>query len=159
MRNYIRHPSDIPIEIVPDRVLPSGRERLNDIGYGGLSFTSNKALQVGAHITFRLPLITPAFEVQGRVAWCRGSKGEYDIGIEFLDKQDVYRVRMVEQVCHIQHYKEEMLATEGRDLTGHEAALEWIRKYASHFPTLEEDNETARDGRSEASVLPFRNSR
>jgi hypothetical protein len=41
---------------------------------------------------------------------------------------------MVEQVCHIEQYKADVLKKEGRELTGEEAAKEWILKYAKDFP-------------------------
>ena len=46
---------------------------------------------------------------------------------------------MVEQICHIEHYKSEVLAREGRHLDGEQAAREWIQKFAHGFPAFEED--------------------
>ena len=46
----------------------------------------------------------------------------------------MFRARMVEQVCHIEQYKHQVLKKEGRKLSGEEAALEWIQKYAPQFP-------------------------
>ena len=43
-------------------------------------------------------------------------------------------MRMVEQVCHIEHWKKEIREKEGRELTGEQAAMEWIKKYAKDFP-------------------------
>ena len=57
-----------------------------------------------------------------------------DLGVEFLDRRDAFRARMVEQVCHIENYRKTVYHTEGRVLAGKEAALEWIGKYAAHFP-------------------------
>ncbi len=42
--------------------------------------------------------------------------------------------RMVEQICHIEQYKNEILKAEGRQLDSKQAALEWIQKFASEFP-------------------------
>jgi hypothetical protein len=41
---------------------------------------------------------------------------------------------MVEQICHIEHYKREVAEREGRELSGQQAAKEWIAKYAASFP-------------------------
>lgn len=60
------------------------------------------------------------------------------MGIKFTQSIDVFRIRMVEQVCHIEQYKEDVKAREGRCLTGTQAALEWIQRYASKFPKEEE---------------------
>jgi hypothetical protein len=39
---------------------------------------------------------------------------------------------MVEQVCHIEHYRKEVMVCEGRQLTSEDAAKEWVAKYASN---------------------------
>jgi len=44
-------------------------------------------------------------------------------------------VRMIEQICYIEHYRKEVLLNEGRRITSEQAALEWIEKYAQDFPT------------------------
>ena len=76
----------------------------------------------------------PVFQAMGRVSWCRPEGNGFEIGIEFLNKDDMFSARMVEQVCHIEEYKQEVLLKEGRNLSSEEAALEWIKKYAKDFP-------------------------
>ena len=44
---------------------------------------------------------------------------------------------MVEQICHIEQYKQDVFEKDGRRLSGEQAALEWIEKYATDFPELE----------------------
>jgi len=144
MRSFIRHPSDIPIEYQMDAEISSrGQEHLNDIGHGGLSFFSPRELAVGALITIRITRLQPVFEVEGRVAWCRPEGAGYAIGVSFLQAGDRFRVRMVEQVCHIEHYKSEVLASEGRVISGEQAAREWISRYAGSFPLLDDEEEAS----------------
>ena len=57
---------------------------------------------------------------------------------------EAFKVRMVEQICHIEHYRKEVLASEDRRLTSQEAATEWIGKYSSKFPDLEHGHGHAR---------------
>jgi len=40
----------------------------------------------------------------------------------------------VEQICHIEQYKRDMRDQEGRELTGEQAAYEWIERFAAEFP-------------------------
>ncbi|MEQ8937648.1 MAG: PilZ domain-containing protein, partial [Gammaproteobacteria bacterium] len=55
--------------------------------------------------------------------------------IEFLtSKQKMFLLRMVEQLCHIEHYRNEIARVEGRELSSEQAAQEWISKYAESFP-------------------------
>jgi hypothetical protein len=142
MRSYIRHPSDIPIEYQADAGCSGGnRERLKDIGQGGLSFRSGCALPVGSTITLRISQVQPDFEVRGQVVWCRAESEVFEIGVAFLDASDLFQVRMVEQICHIEQYKADVLAREGRRLNGEQAAREWIQKFARDFPQLKEEDD------------------
>ena len=133
-RKYLRHMLDIPIEIQMDAVAASEEEYMIDISAGGLSFKSKVELQKGKKIHIKIPLIRPIFEAEGEVVWCRKNNDHYDIGIRFTQNIDIFRMRMVEQVCHIERYKEDVKSKEGRVLSGTQAALEWIQKYASKFP-------------------------
>jgi hypothetical protein len=133
MRTFIRHPSDIPIEIVYEDDAGGTERFLNNISSGGLSFTAREALTEGAIVRVRITIIQPMFEARGRIVWCRKDEFGYDVGIEFVETKDIFKARMVEQVCHIEHYKREMQEKEGRLLSGREAAMEWISKYAGSF--------------------------
>ena len=135
MREYIRHPADIPIEFQQDGPAPSHSETLTNISEGGLAFHSHNALAVGAVIMIRIALYQPAYQARARVAWCRPTDNGFDIGAELLDPDDVFRARMVEQLCYIEHYKQLVLRTQGRQLSGQDAALEWIGKFAARFPS------------------------
>ena len=135
MRQYIRHPTDIPLEYRLVDVVAHDTEYLKDISEGGLSFQSVVCLDRGAKIHIRIPLRDPIFETDGIVVWCRENDNQYEVGVQFIDPASEFRVRMVEQVAHIEHYKAEVLKNEGRQLTGAEAAKEWIARYARDFPS------------------------
>jgi len=136
MRKFIRHPSDVPIEFSVENIKIT-RDTLSNISVGGLALRSYDRVEVGLLINVTVPIVNPPFLAKGRVAWCLKRKEYFDIGVQFVEKGDAYRIRMVEQICHIEHYKKEILENEGRILNGEEAALEWISKYASDFPRLE----------------------
>lgn len=134
MRKYIRHPSDIPITFNRVNVAADQKEYLKNISIGGLCFESQRYIEQGTVLSIQIPLTTPTFEEQGIVIWCQPESEHYDIGVQFVSEDTSFRVRMVEQVCYIEHYKHEVLAKEGRKLSGEEAAVEWITKYAKDFP-------------------------
>ena len=137
MRRYIRHPSDIPIEYRQVEAVEREQPRLTNVSLGGFAFTSRSPIPLDTRLRVRIPFVNPPFEALCRVVWCRlEGDGNYEVGLAFEAEEDAYRVRMVEQVCHIEHYKREVLAREGRELSGEEAAMEWIRKYAKDFPEL-----------------------
>lgn len=137
MRKFIRHPSDIPIEFSIDELAVNDREYLNDISFGGLSFRSHAPVKTGAVILIKIPFLNPEFQSRAVVKWCRKRGDAYDVGVAFDDQEEAFKTRMVEQICHIEHYKREVYEKEGRVLTGEEAAVEWIRRYAARFPKVE----------------------
>jgi predicted RNA-binding protein with TRAM domain len=137
MRSFIRHPSDIPIEYQADNNNGNMRqERLSNVSAGGLSFSSTREMSPGTMLTVRISTVAPGFEGRAQVVWCRPEGGGFVVGVTFTESDDLFRVRMVEQLCHIEQYKAQVLADEGRVLDGEEAAEEWIDKYAHGFPEL-----------------------
>ena len=136
MRKYIRHPSDIPIQFNVKKV-KLAKHRMRNISVGGVSIRTEGRIEIGSVIDLTINSVTPAFTASGRVAGCLKRGDSYDVGIQFLEPEDAFRVRMVEQICHIEQYKKDMFEREGRQLSGEEAALEWINKFASDFPGIE----------------------
>ncbi|MEX1199074.1 MAG: PilZ domain-containing protein [Pseudohongiellaceae bacterium] len=135
MRRYIRHPSDIPISFSVGSASDSAEApRLRNVGLGGLCFSSDIPWQSGAPIHIEIPVSDEDFVADGVVVWCRKEGGRYCVGVDFRDQSTQFSIRMVEQLCHIEHYRAEVLRAEGRALTSEEAAKEWIKKYAANFP-------------------------
>ena len=100
MREYIRHPSAIPLEVrLADQPLPQ-QDMLNNVSVGGLSFCSREAVHAGSRIVIRIPVIKDDGEVVGQVVWCRHNGQCYDVGVSFSVLQVVFLIRMVEQICH-----------------------------------------------------------
>lgn len=140
MREYIRHPADIPIEFQQDTQALHQNETLTNISQSGLAFHSHSELAVGTVLLLRITLYQPPYQARARVAWCRPTEVGFDVGAELLDPNDIFRSRMIEQLCHIEHYKQMVLRTQGRQLSGQQAALEWISKFAEQFPQVESDD-------------------
>lgn len=133
MRGFIRHPTDIPLEVQPaDTVARS--EALRDVSCGGLSFRHAVPLAPGALVQVRIAIVAPAFEARSRVVWCQPDGAAWLVGIEFLEADDLFRARMVEQICHIERYRQAQRDEYGRLLSGHDAAREWIALHAADFP-------------------------
>ena len=136
-REFLRHTVRVPLEVTrADGVAPLMEEGVN-VGYGGLAFVSTRCPKVGEILQLRIETVEPAFEAAARVAWCRPEADRYLVGVEFLDASDAFRSRMVQQVCSIENYRQEVEEQEGRTLGAGEAAHEWITKYAGRFPDSE----------------------
>ncbi len=157
MRAFIRHPSDIPIELLRHRhpsVSPAADAldgfpvaegalleehasgRSCGVSQGGLRCRVSEPFAAGELVSVRIALVEPAHEIAGQVVWCRPANGRWDVAVRFLNAQDAYAARMIEQICHIESYKADILRREGRALSAEEAAQEWIAQYAAQFPSL-----------------------
>ena len=137
MRSYIRHPADVPIELLPADHASENYSRVMDVSIGGLSLKSDMELKLKTLIKIKIPLVEPPFETLGVVVWCRRVHTDYEVGVRFINEQDAYAARMVEQICHIEHYRVSVLEHEGRSLNAEEAAKEWIGKFARDFPQFD----------------------
>ncbi|MCU7849670.1 MAG: PilZ domain-containing protein [Candidatus Thiodiazotropha sp. (ex Lucinoma kastoroae)] len=135
MRLYIRHPTDIPIDFQLGGCASTHREMLTNYSGGGLCFLAEGQIEPGTEIHIAIPITPPLFHATGVVVWCRKEENNYLVGVKFTEQETAYAVRMVEQLCYIEHYKQTIKQTEGRTLSGEEAAMEWIERYAGEFPT------------------------
>jgi hypothetical protein len=133
-REFIRHPADIPIEIHTSEETSPVRPQLSNVSLGGLCCEPAMPVNAGKQVHVRVPSVHPAFETRGKVVWCRERRDRWEIGIQFLTEKDAFRARMVEQICHIEQYREDVLRREGRILSGDAAAREWIGRFAAEFP-------------------------
>lgn len=135
-REYIRHPVDIPIHVASRDARDSMGVRLNNVSVGGLAFRTGSFIESGSLISITIDSVKPYFQVNALVQWCHKAEQDYEIGVKFTDSEDAFRVRMVEQVCYIEHYRQQVWREEKRHLSGEAAAKEWIEKFAHQFPPL-----------------------
>lgn len=137
MRNFIRHPSSIPIEF--GSCSAGIRALASNVSVGGLAFDSDHQVNPGDVVALKIATVSPIFEASAQVMWCKPKNTGFELGVAFLDQEDAFRARMVEQICHIEEYKQEVLQAEHRDLTPQQAASEWIEKYAAQFPATDDE--------------------
>jgi hypothetical protein len=111
-------------------------QTITNVSLGGLAFESPTAYTIFDRVRINIPILDRDNSLIGNVAWCEEAGGGYEVGIKFEKSRDFFRMRMIEQICHIEHYRGEVLRTQGRELNAQEAAAEWISKYAGDFPAL-----------------------
>lgn len=132
MRQYIRHPSAMPVEY---RTAEGGAgcERLRNISAGGACFTLQQALSPGKAVHLTIRLGEQDFEADGEVVWCRGVNGHHELGLRFLNAVPALAVQMVEQLCCIEQYRQHVRHAERRDLSSEQAASESADLFAGDF--------------------------
>jgi len=140
IRKFIRHPAGVPIEVSLDWAEDENDETVDqtitNVSLGGLAFVSHKPIELLERVRICIPVLNEENYLVGNVVWCEKAGSGYEIGIEFEKSRDAFRLRMIEQICHIEHYRKEIARLEGRELNPQEAAKEWITKYAGEFPAL-----------------------
>ena len=124
------------MNLVADDSEESADETLTNVGLGGLSFISKHPFEIQHTVRVSIPVLKQDEHLIGTIVWCEKSAGAYEVGVEFEGSKDLYRLRMVEQICYIEHYRKEIKLVEGRDLSADEAAREWISLYAGDFPAI-----------------------
>lgn len=130
MRQHPRHPTEIPIRITAPAPL-SARRRACNVSAGGLAFVSDRPLEPGSIVRLCVDAVAPAFETDARIVWCRQRGSGYETGVQFLEPREAPRLRLVEQVCHIEMYRRSVFEHEHRELEDDEAAFDRIRSFVA----------------------------
>ena len=133
-RVYIRHPAEIPIGVKSHHPAEHQSSPLQNISKGGLAFMSQTPLTPGSLVEISIRIVRPAFHGLGLIVWCRQQEDQWEVGAQFVNEGDAFRLRMIEQICHIAQYKRDIARLEGRRLSSENAAREWIEKHAARFP-------------------------
>ncbi len=131
---YIKHPSDIPLGYFLEPTSPYVSAHMLNKHEGGMVFQTNAPLPAGAAIDLRVRLNGTELRLHGIVSHCLLiADGHCDVGVKFAEDSEHYAMRMFEQACHIEHYRN-LLGHQGRELSPDEAAQEWIERFAACFP-------------------------
>lgn len=136
-REYIRHPAAIPISVMSGLVPEDKQHQVVDVSEGGLCFACADNFDAGDKVHITISVCRPEFNAEGIVCWCEKNDGDYLIGVVFMERDVTYALRMVEQICHIEDYRQEVFKQTGEKMSSEKAAMEWIGKYAKEFPNLE----------------------
>lgn len=135
MREFIHHPVNIPIEVsIACHQAEDMISQSSSLGVGGLVFLTKHAISPGTRVWISISYSQFDFITEAKVIWCHKYQHGSELGVEFLNADNAFRLRMVEQICHIENYRLELSRNEGRTLTADEAAIEWVTKYSADFP-------------------------
>lgn len=131
MREFTRHNAGIPIRVIHNN--DQHEFILENVSLGGLACQAGLIIPVNTMLEVRMHLLLPEYVSQGRVVWCKKSDDVYELGIEHLGDKDKTRLHMIEQISNIEHYRSEIMLSEGRTLDGEQAAREWVDTHGADF--------------------------
>jgi hypothetical protein len=123
----------MPVELVLRKQAFVPTQRLHNISLGGVACNSSRRFRRGTAIELRIPLFGEEAHCSGVVAWCRKQSDGYLVGIVFIDEDTLFRARMVEQVCQIEHYRQQLEQESGEQQPIEAVAAEWIAQHAAEF--------------------------
>jgi hypothetical protein len=135
-RKFIRHPTELPLSYhrVECTQVESTPRFENDLV--GLSFESNEPVEPGAILDVTVRAYNEDHTFQGQVVRILYLGNRYEIGLCFNSESSAFRVRMIEQICHIETYRRRLCEIEGCSIATERAAKEWIEMYSAQFPKL-----------------------
>lgn len=128
--HYLQHPDRIKLELLPIVPAPQWSDASLPLGLSLLSFriyTPGKWLRITA------PGVDPDLGINALVVECLpvpGQESQYRLKLAFPDQEQLFRARMLEQLCQICISQEDAPDDDAEKL-----ALEWIESEAAHFPS------------------------
>ena len=138
-RHFMRHPTTLSVAcrcLGHSDFAPSS---VRDASLGGLSFVSDCLFAEGDLLNVSFPVRLTTAQFNGVVIWRQdiagGQAGRHAYGVRFCDQEMFPRIQLLEQICHIEVYRNTQAAQCNRRLSSSRAAGEWIAKYAARFPS------------------------
>ncbi len=132
---FIHHPERCPIQT---KVLRRWERKKNleteEPCSIGLIITSAKYRAPGAVLEITIPTRKDVQKFTCKVVLIRANKTGYETGLWLMRKRDEQRIRIVEQICHIELYLDDKRRRDGPFLSQEKITEEWITKFAARFP-------------------------
>ena len=125
---HLQHPEQIELELNPLLQAPAVSDETLPLG---LLLHCHHYYPSGKWLRIQAPALTEELSIDARVVECdRDSQGEYQLKLEFPDQEQLFRARMLEQLCQICIHQQP-----ASDKDPDQQALEWIEAEAAHFPS------------------------
>ncbi len=128
--HYLQHPDRIKLELLPIIPAPQWSDASLPLG---LSLLSIRLYAPGKWLRITAPGVDPELAINALVVDCKSlptGKSQYQLKLAFPDKEQLFKARMLEQLCQISITQED-----APDEDAEKLALEWIESEAAHFPS------------------------
>ncbi|MCB1868279.1 MAG: PilZ domain-containing protein [Gammaproteobacteria bacterium] len=119
IRQFERHPTDIPFKFKLDSMIGEHEHILKDISQGGLRFRAHGGISPGTSMCICIPFAKDPCRLNGKIAWCRkAEQGQYEMGIKFERYMEASALQQIDQ---IEIYKRSYGQACGHRLTSEDA--------------------------------------
>jgi hypothetical protein len=134
LQGFIKHPDRFPLNFRRLRFWERSKIDTTQTSNIGLTFSCEEYQKPGSIIEVTIPTRKEVHRFLGKVVMVKESDESYDIGIWLLNIEDDPKLRIVEQICHIELYLNDKRYKEGPFLSREKLTEEWISRFASSFP-------------------------
>ena len=131
---FIKHPERFPIQFRRLRFWERAKIETSKTSNIGLTFCSTEYQKPGSIIEVTIPTRKETHQFLGKTVMVKETDNNFEIGIWLLNAEDSPKLRIVEQICHIELYLNDKRYKEGPFLSKEKLTEEWISRYASSFP-------------------------
>jgi hypothetical protein len=138
LEGFIHHPAAFPLTWRRVRRLKWKKSSASEVQPAniGLCFGSEKYIKPGTELELEITLRGEIQKFTGRVILVKNLGECFDIGVWLSTKEAAGRIRIVEQICHIEAYLKHKRHYEGPFVSPERVAQEWISRFASSFPSF-----------------------
>ena len=102
----------------------------------GLCFISEKYIKPGTSLEICINLRGEDHKFYGKVVLVKNLEDRFEIGLWLSSKTESAKIRIVEQICHIEAYLQHKRYREGPFISRERVTEEWISRFAATFPSL-----------------------
>ena len=134
LEGFIKHPERFPVNVKRLRLWERLKTNLADSSNIGFSFTNKKRQKPADIIEVSIQSNNEISTFLGKVVLVIENDAGFEIGMMLLNEEDGPRLRIVEQICHIELYLSDKRYKEGPFLSREKLTEEWINRFASGFP-------------------------
>ena len=134
---FIHHPTGYPLECRRLWFKQKNDDPFtDDQGIIGLCFISEKYIKPGTSLEISINLRGETHKFKGKVVLVKSLDTQYELGLWLSNKADSAKIRIVEQICHIEAYLQHKRYREGPFISRERITEEWISRFAATFPSL-----------------------
>lgn len=134
LQGFIKHPERFPIQVKKIHFWERSKLDMSNPSNIGLTYSTEQPQKLGSLLEITVPTRKQIHSFKGKVVAIKEKDVGYDIGVWLIDAEDAPKLRIIEQICHIELYLSDKKYREGPFVSPEKITEEWIGKFASHFP-------------------------
>ncbi len=133
-RRFLRHPLNIPVEVLTAKDKPAKMSTSTDLSQGGMSFYWHWKLPVGVPIDLTVPVKDQQYHVKSLVSYSEEDPGNWRFltGVSFTEYPPEFQARLAEEFLEILEYREKLSRERNYQVYENDAAEEWLKKNISN---------------------------